>query len=54
MTFFCRNAQEEALKEIAKQMRIANEFDIIRELRNSGAMSNEQYIELLKKLEKGV
>ena len=50
MGFFCRNAQEEALGEIARQMKVTNEFELLRELRNCGAISEEYYIEKLRGL----
>ena len=52
MAFFCRNAQEEALKEIAIQMKITNEFELIRELYKHGAISKEIYVKSLKELMK--
>ena len=50
MGFFCQNAQEEALKEIAKQMAIANEIELIRELRKRNAISEEAAIKRLREL----
>lgn len=52
MAFFCKNAQEEALKGIEYQMWVANEFNLIRELHGIGVLSEEKYIEGLKKLAK--
>lgn len=54
MTFFCKNAQEEALKIIARQMMIDNEFKILHELRQTGAISEDNYIEMLRRLEKNI
>lgn len=48
--FMPHNAQDEALKEIAKQMAIANEIELMRELRKRSAMSEEECIERLIKL----
>ena len=50
MAFFCKNAQEEALKEIAWQMKIANILNIERELYEKGAVSEELHIKSLKEL----
>lgn len=54
MAFFCKNAQEEALKNIAKQMAIANELALLRELREHGAISTDNYTETLRNLEKSI
>ena len=54
MAFFCKNAQEEALKEIAKQMAIANELEILRELRECDAIVEDNYTEMLRNLEKHI
>lgn len=48
MAFFCRNAQEEALKEIAWQMKIKNELEMVHELHAQGGMSDELYIKTLR------
>lgn len=50
MSYFCRNAQEEALKEIARQMRITNSMNLLTELRNRFEISEEEYIAKLKML----
>lgn len=50
MGFFCRNAQEEALKNIAREMAITNEFELLRELRQHDAISEETYIAKLREL----
>jgi hypothetical protein len=52
MAYFCANAQEEALKEVAMQMKIANIFEMSRELHKNGAISDETYIESVKELMK--
>jgi hypothetical protein len=52
MSFFCKNAQEEALKEIAWQMKIRNIFDMIHELHELGDISDEAYIKDVKELMK--
>lgn len=52
MAFFCKDAGEEALKEIAWQMKVANILDIERELYAKGAVSEEQHIKSLKELMK--
>jgi hypothetical protein len=54
MAFFCKNAQEEALKEIAHQMRIDNEYKLLHELHEYGAISDGNYIETLRNLEKHI
>lgn len=48
MAFFCKDAGEEALKEIAWQMKIKNEFEIARELHAQGGVSDELYIKTLR------
>lgn len=50
MGYFVTNAQEEALKEIGLQMRIANNFGLLRELHDAGVLSDDAYIEKLKQL----
>lgn len=50
MAFFCKNAQEESLREIAIQMRFANKFELLRELYKSGAITQKEYTEDLLKL----
>ena len=50
MGYFCRNAQEEALKNIAREMKIANEMKALRELLDHGAISEEDYIKHLRSL----
>lgn len=50
MAFFCKNAQEEALRELARQVWIRNEIDVLRDLRNAGAITDEQYIEKLQRI----
>lgn len=52
MSYFAKNATEEALKEIAMQMRIDNVFKISQELYNQGAVTKEAYIAELKKIAK--
>ena len=50
MDFVCQNVQEKALKEIAKQMAIANEIEILRELRHRNAVSEKACIDRLREL----
>ena len=50
MGFFCTNAQEEALKEIAWQMKITNKFEMIRELHEQGAVSDTEYIKSIQEI----
>ena len=52
MAFFCMNAQEEALREIAIQMKVSNEFKVLQELRDLEAITDEDYIERLRRLYK--
>lgn len=48
MAFFCKNAQEEALKEIARQMKLTNAFEVVRELRKHDGITEAEYISILK------
>lgn len=50
MSFFCMNAQDEALREIAIQMKVDNEFRLLQELRHLDAITEEFYITKLKEL----
>lgn len=50
MSFFCKNAAEEALKEIARQMRIDNTIKTLRELHEIGAITKEEYAKQMRKL----
>lgn len=50
MSFFCKNAQEEALKNIAWQMKVDNSIKLASQLREVGEISEEQYVEILKEL----
>ena len=50
MSYFATNAQEEALKEIAKQMRITNSINLLHELRVRNEIPSDEYIEKLKQL----
>lgn len=50
MSFFCKNAAEEALKEIARQMRIDNTYKVLRALYEVGNISKEEYVKQLRKL----
>lgn len=50
MAFFCTNAQEEALKAIAREMTIANTVKVVRELHDNGALTDEEYIKSLKEI----
>ena len=52
MSYFAMNAQEEALKEIARQMAIANSTNLLRELYNAGAISNKDFTEKMQQLQK--
>lgn len=54
MAFFCKNAQEEALKGIEKQMAIANALECLRELHKVGAISDENYAEEVRNIERHV
>lgn len=44
------NARDEALQEIAKQMRISNGMELLRRLYNQDAITEKEYVEKLKKL----
>lgn len=50
MGFFARNAQEEALAEIARQMSITNAIEALRELHAVRAISEKEYIEKMQQL----
>lgn len=50
MGYFCRNAQEEALKGIERQMYLSNHINALRDLYYNGGISQEKYIEELKKI----
>lgn len=50
MGFFYTNAQEEALKNIVWQTRISNEYALLCELRRHDGISEEEYVEQLRKL----
>lgn len=52
MSYFCQNAQEAALKEIAIQMKVRNEFELLQELRRHDAISEEVYLKKLRELYK--
>lgn len=43
MAFFCQNATEESLKEIAKQMNIYNTIMLLKELHAAGSIDAEEY-----------
>ena len=46
----CINAQEEALKGIEQQMYLSNYINALRDLHYAGGISQEKYIEELKKI----
>ena len=46
--------QQETLKNIARQMAITNEFNLLRELHELGAISTEDYLATLRRLEKTI
>ena len=50
MVFNCQNAQEESLKEIARQMTITNNLELLRELYRMKAITKEKYIDELRGL----
>lgn len=50
MGYFAKNLQEESLREIARQMGVANRIELLRELHNVGAISDEEFAEKLKTL----
>lgn len=50
MSFFCKNAAEEALKEIARQKRIDNAYKTLRALYEAGGIAQEEYVKHLRKL----
>lgn len=50
MSFFCKNAAEESLREIARQMRIDNTYKTLRALYEAGGISKEEYVKQLRKL----
>lgn len=43
MAFFCKNAAEEALKGIERQMNIYNTIMLLKELRAAGSIDDEEY-----------
>lgn len=43
MAFFCQNATEEALKEIARQMNIYNAVTLLKELHTAGSIDDEEF-----------
>ena len=50
MSYFAMNAQEEALREIARQMTITNSMNLLRELYNAGVISNKDFTEKMQQL----
>jgi hypothetical protein len=50
MSYIPISATDEALLEIAEEMRIANNLELLRELRNCKVISTTEYIESLKEL----
>lgn len=50
MSYFAANAQEEALQKIAREMNLANNLELLRELHRMGAISSNEYIVELKRL----
>ena len=50
MSHFAKNLQEEALREIARQMAVTNRIELLRELHNAGEISDEKFTENLKTL----
>ena len=43
MAYFCKNATEEALKGIEKQMNIYNTILLLKELHATGSIDDEEY-----------
>ena len=48
MSYFCKNAQEEALKGIEKQMWIKNKLELLNIRYQLGAITKEEYLEKIE------